>query len=87
MLNPKTAAKQWQRKLRKQGEVKTQMFAPYVKQFENGLVVNPITSTYPLNTPILLTRQIKSQFRRWKQSANKFFVGLSPESEPYANVN
>jgi len=86
-LNPKTASKQWQRRLKKQGEVKAFLFEPYVKHLENGLVSNPITSAYPLDTPIFKTRQITSQFRRWKQTANRFFVGLSPETEPFARIN
>ncbi len=50
---------------------------PYVKKYENGILVNPITKENPY-----LFASIKnlegsnfSKFRRWAIERNKFFVG------------
>lgn len=48
--------------------------APYVKKYENGILVNPITKENPyLFTAIKTQRTYPSGF--WQRVRNKFFVG------------
>lgn len=56
---------------------------PYVKKYENGILINPITKDKPyLNSPSVHFKKIfeESQIsmnRFWQLSLNKFFKGKS----------
>jgi len=48
--------------------------APYVKKYENGILVNPITK----ENPYLFPEQLKlkrNNWRVWQKIRNRFFVG------------
>ena len=58
--------------------------APYVKKYENGILVNPITKENPyLNNPnISILKQLlfteNSKNRMWQSLSNRFFKGKTP---------
>jgi hypothetical protein len=46
--------------------------APYVKKYENGILVNPITK----ENPYLFPKSILPRFfRTWRTARNKYFTG------------
>ena len=46
---------------------------PYVKEYQNGILVYPITKENPyLFSP---TKNIKPYFRMWQTIRNKYFTG------------
>ena len=48
--------------------------APYVKKYENGILVNPITKYNPYLFPEkIINRTFKNGF--WQKARNKFFLG------------
>ncbi len=50
---------------------------PYVKQFKNGILINPITKENPYLHNIDLKNTIGKIFRIWRTVRNKFFTGKS----------
>jgi hypothetical protein len=64
--------------------MKTIKNKPYVKQFEKGVLINPITKEKPyLNNPNvslfkLMQHRLTGRFRIWEPTFNKFFKGKSP---------
>jgi hypothetical protein len=56
--------------------------APYVKKYENGILVNPITKKEPyLNAPnIQIIKMLKqwSTWTRWQPIQSQFFKGKTP---------
>jgi len=50
--------------------------SPYVKQYENGILVNPITKDNPylFGKPKI---NLGRRFRFWRTVRNKFFTGLT----------
>jgi len=48
--------------------------APYVKKYENGILVNPITKDNPYLFPAkIMQRTYRNGF--WQRLRNRFFVG------------
>lgn len=50
---------------------------PYVKQYENGILVNPITKEKPYLHPVnkILAMRMQSKRRYWAITRNRFFTG------------
>ena len=48
---------------------------PYVKQFENGILINPITKEKPYLHGVDIKETIGQRFRIWQTFRNNFFTG------------